>query len=151
MRLGYLVLPDNLVHIFTRAKWLTDRQCSLLEQHALTDFIGEGHLERHIRQMRSLYNQRRQILVQSLISQFGDRVQILGDNAGMHLMVKIDTDMSDEVIVQNAAQLGLGISAAHPYYLKNSPDSEFILGYAELNEQQIQEGVRRLAEVILGA
>ncbi|QFS47844.1 PLP-dependent aminotransferase family protein [Nostoc sphaeroides] len=150
LRLGYLVLPNNLVHIFTRAKWLTDRQCSLLEQHALTDFIGEGHLERHIRQMRSLYNQRRQILVQSLISQFGDRVQILGDNAGMHLMIKIDTYMSDEVIVQNAAQLGLGISAAHPYYLNNSPGSEFILGYAELNEQQIQEGVRRLAQVILG-
>ncbi|MEH1901060.1 MAG: hypothetical protein V7L04_06515 [Nostoc sp.] len=101
--------------------------------------------------MRSLYEQRRQILVQSLISQFGDRVQILGDNAGMHLMVKIDTDMSDEVIVQDAAQIGLGISAAHPYYLDNSPGSEFVLGYAELNEQQIEEGVRRLSQVILGA
>ncbi|BAZ49565.1 GntR family transcriptional regulator [Nostoc sp. NIES-4103] len=151
LRLGYLVLPHNLVHVFTRAKWLADRQCSLLEQHALTDFINEGHLERHIRQMRSLYNQRRQVLVQSLISQLGDRVQILGENAGMHLMIKINTHLSDEVIVQSAAQLGVGIGAAHPYYLKNSSGSEFVLGYAELNEQQIQEGVRRLAQVILDA
>lgn len=149
LRLGYLVLPQNLVNIFARAKWLADRQCSLLEQYALTDFITEGHLERHIRKMRSLYNQRRQTLVQSLFSHFGNRAKIFGENAGMHLMVKIDTQISDDEIVQRAALSGVSIGAAYPQYLKDSPGSEFIFGYAELNEQQIQEGVRRLARVIL--
>ena len=148
LRLGYLVLPQNLVNIFARAKWLADRQCSLLEQYALTDFITEGHLERHIRRMRSLYNQRRQTLVQSLFSHFGNRAKILGENAGMHLMVKIDTQISDDEIVQSADLSGVSIGAAYPQYLKDSPGSEFIFGYAELNEQQIQEGVRRLARVI---
>jgi GntR family transcriptional regulator/MocR family aminotransferase len=149
LRLGYLVLPQDLVYVFARGKWLADRQCSLLEQYALTDFITEGHLERHIRRMRSLYDQRRQILVQSLFSHFGDRVKILGENAGMHLMVKIDTNFSDDEIVQRAAVAGVGIGAAYPQYLKNSPGSEFILGYAELNQQQIQEGVKRLALTVL--
>jgi len=148
LRLGYLVLPDNLVDVFTRAKWLADRQSSLLEQYALTDFISEGHLERHIRRMRSLYNQRRQTLVHSLNYHFGERVKILGENAGMHLMIKIHTIFSDEEIVQRAALAGVGIAAAHPYYLKNSPGSEFVLGYADLDEQQIQEGVHRLAQTI---
>lgn len=149
LRLGYLVLPDNLVNVFSRAKWLANRQSSLLEQYALTDFIAEGHLERHIRRMRSLYKQRRQTLVQCLISHFGNRVKILGDNAGMHLMVKMQTTLSDEEIVQGAAHLGVGLGAANSYYLKTSPGGEFVLGYAELNQQQIQEGVRRLAQVIL--
>lgn len=149
LRLGYLVLPHSLVEIFTRAKWLADRQSSLLEQYALTDFINEGHLERHIRRMRSLYDQRRQTLVRCLLSHFGDRVEILGENAGMHLMVKIHTAWSDEEIVQRAAQVGVGINPAYPQYLKTSPGSEFVLGYAELNEQLIQEGIRRLAEIIL--
>jgi GntR family transcriptional regulator/MocR family aminotransferase len=96
----------------------------------------------------SLYDQRRQTLVQSLFSHFGDQVKILGDNAGMHLMIKIDTALTDEEIVQRAAQVGVGINAAYPYYLKTSPGSEFVLGYAELNEQQIQEGIRRLAQTI---
>nr|WP_322720424.1 PLP-dependent aminotransferase family protein [Nostoc sp. ChiQUE02]MDZ8233487.1 PLP-dependent aminotransferase family protein [Nostoc sp. ChiQUE02] len=149
LRLGYLVLPQNLVHIFARAKWLADRQCSLLEQYALTDFITEGHLERHIRRMRALYDQRRQTLVQSLFSYFGDKIEISGENAGMHLMVKINTELTDDQIVQLAALAGVSIGAAYPQYLKHSPGSEFILGYAELNEQKIQEGVRRLAQVIL--
>ncbi|QLE54873.1 PLP-dependent aminotransferase family protein [Nostoc sp. TCL26-01] len=148
LRLGYLVVPDDLVSIFARAKWLADRQCSLLEQYALTDFITEGHLERHIRRMRSLYNQRRQTLVQSLLSHFGDRVTILGENAGMHLMIKIHTHLNDDEIIQRAALAGVSMVAAYPNYLKTSPGSEFILGYAELNESQISEGVRRLAQIV---
>lgn len=142
-------LEQNLVHIFARAKWLADRQCSLLEQYALTDFITEGHLERHIRRMRALYDQRRQTLVRSLFSYFGDKIEISGENAGMHLMVKINTKLTDDKIVQLAALAGVNIGAAYPQYLKHSPGGEFILGYAELNEQKIQEGVRRLAQVIL--
>lgn len=148
LRLGYLVLPENLVYVFARAKWLADRQCSLLEQYALTDFITEGHLERHIRRMRSLYDQRRQTLVNSLFSHFGDRVKILGENAGMHLMVKIDTHLSDDEVIQLAAIAGVGIQAAYPQYLKDSPGHEFILGYAELNEQQIHQGVKRLSKAL---
>ncbi|WP_017652794.1 PLP-dependent aminotransferase family protein [Fortiea contorta] len=151
LRLGYLVLPHTLVDVFTRAKWLADRQSSLLEQHALTDFINEGHLERHIRRMRSLYDQRRQTLVKSLAAHFGDKVTIIGENAGMHLMVKINTTLSDQEIVQGAAHLGVGINAAHSYYLKTSPGSEFVLGYAELNEQKIQDGIDRLAQIILNS
>jgi GntR family transcriptional regulator/MocR family aminotransferase len=148
LRLGYLVLPHHLVNLFARAKWLVDRQSNLLEQYALTDFINEGHLERHIRRMRSLYDKRRQTLVHSLVCHLGQKITILGENAGMHLMVKIDTALSDEEIVQRAALLGVGITAAHHYYLKTSPGNQFFLGYAELNEQQIQEGVQRLVKVL---
>ncbi|OCQ97705.1 aspartate aminotransferase [Nostoc sp. MBR 210] len=149
LRLGYLVLPPDLIPIFARGKWLADRQCSLLEQYALTDFITEGHLERHIRRMRSLYDGRRQTLVQSLSEHFGDKIKILGENAGMHLMVKFNTKLSDDEIVQRAALAGVNIGAASLQYLKDSPGSEFIFGYAELSHQKIQEGVRRLAQVTL--
>jgi GntR family transcriptional regulator/MocR family aminotransferase len=98
--------------------------------------------------MRSLYDQRRQTLVNSLFSHFGDRVKILGENAGMHLMVKIDTHLSDDEVIQRAAIASVGIQAAYPQYLKDSPGHEFILGYAELNEQQIHQGVKRLSKAL---
>jgi GntR family transcriptional regulator / MocR family aminotransferase len=147
LRLGYLVVPQHLVSVFTRAKWLSDRQSALLEQHALTDFINEGHLARHIRRMRSLYHQRRQVLVQSLVSHFGEKVTILGENAGMHLMIKLQSSLSDVEIVAQAARLGVGIRPTSPNYLKSSPGGEFILGYAELDPQQIQQGISRLAQI----
>ena len=65
LRIGYAVLPEALVAPFRRAKWLADRCTPMLEQAALTDFIAEGHLERHIRRMRRLYGERRRVLVES--------------------------------------------------------------------------------------
>lgn len=148
LRIGYLVVPESLVNVFAHAKYLADRQSPLLEQRILTDFINEGHLERHIRRMRALYHQRRQTLVQALSMYLQDRVKILGKNAGMHLMVRLRTTLNDEEIVHRAAQLGVGLISAAPNYLKPSYGGEFIIGYADLNAQQIREGICRLAQVL---
>jgi GntR family transcriptional regulator / MocR family aminotransferase len=149
LRLGYVVVPPSLIDLVTRAKWLCDRQSPLLEQYVLTDFINDGHLERHIRRMRSLYDQRRQCLVNALTTHFPNTVTLLGENAGIHLMVKFHTHLSDAEIVQRAAQVDVGLTSARPYYLDGQNSGEFIFGYSELTEQQIQNGIFRLAEVLL--
>lgn len=148
LRIGYLVLPQQLVPVFTRAKWLADRQLPLLEQHVLTDFIEEGYLERHIRRMRLYYDQRRQVLVQELNVHLGERATILGENAGIHLMVRLHTNLSDEEIIHRASRMGVGMVTAKPNYLKAAPTGEFIFGYSQLTEQQLQEGIRSLAQVL---
>ncbi|BAZ66398.1 MAG: PLP-dependent aminotransferase family protein [Pelatocladus maniniholoensis HA4357-MV3] len=148
LRIGYLVLPKSLVPIFARAKWLSDRHLPLLEQYVLTDFIEEGHLERHIRKMRQHYDLCRQVLVQALSDRFGERVTILGEKAGLHLMVKLQTQLTDEEIIEGAASLGVGMISAQSQYLKGNVTGEFIFGYSELTQQQIREGIYRLAKVI---
>ncbi|MEA5574342.1 PLP-dependent aminotransferase family protein [Calothrix sp. UHCC 0171] len=150
LRIGYLVLPKNLVTIFARAKWLNDRHLPILEQQVLTDFIAEGHLERHIRKMRSLYDYRRQVLVKSLKFNFGESVEILGDKAGLHVMVRLNTNMSDDEIIQDAAKLGVGMMSASSQYLNPNASGEFIFGYGELDEEKLVEGVYRLTQVIKG-
>ncbi|BAY87228.1 GntR family transcriptional regulator [Calothrix parasitica NIES-267] len=148
LRIGYLVLPKSLVTIFTRAKWLNDRHLPILEQQVLAEFIESGYLDRHIRKMRSIYNQRRQILVKALKKHFGKRVKILGEKAGIHLMVCFKTNLSDQEIIQRAAKVGVGMMSANPHYLTNHPRGEFIFGYGELTESQLQQGILRLAEII---
>lgn len=148
LRIGYLVLPKSLVTIFTRAKWLSDRHLPLLEQYVLTDFIEDGHLERHIRKMRSRYDRCRQVLVKALHEHFGDRVSILGEKAGIHLMAKFKTCLSDEEIVRGALSVGVGMVPASPHYLTKGGSGEFIFGYGELTEAEICEGVCRLAGVM---
>ncbi len=78
LRIGYLVLPPSLISLFARAKWLSDRSLPSLEQQVLADFIEQGHIDRHIRKMRSLYDLRRQALVQALKANFGEKAKILG-------------------------------------------------------------------------
>jgi GntR family transcriptional regulator/MocR family aminotransferase len=148
LRAGYLVVPETLARIFGRARWLADRHTPTLEQRVLADFINEGQLERHLRRMRTLYDRRRQALVRALEAHFGDHVTILGENAGMHLMIRLRSRFSDEQVVERARRAGVGIVSARIYYLGEGRKDEFVLGYAALSERRIREGVRQLAGVL---
>jgi GntR family transcriptional regulator/MocR family aminotransferase len=149
LRIGYVVIPEKLVPVFARAKWLTDRQTPLLEQFALADFINEGYLERHIRKTRKLYNRRRQVLVEELQKAFGKKVKIHGGNAGMHILIRFNLKLTDSEIIRRADENQVNLLSARPYYLRNAPSGEFIFGYANVLESKIREGVHRLAKAIL--
>ncbi|NEO84567.1 MAG: PLP-dependent aminotransferase family protein [Spirulina sp. SIO3F2] len=149
LRLGYLVVPPAWIPLVSRAKWLCDRHSPLLAQYALTDFLVEGHFERHIRRMRQRYDLRRQVLVRALEAEFGDRVTILGANAGIHLMAKFATSLPDALVIQRAAQVDVGMISAQGYCLGKPKGGEFIFGYSQLNEVQIEQGIQKLARVLL--
>ena len=146
--IGYLVVPANLTAVFSRAKWLCDRFCPILEQYALTDWIREGQFERHIRRMRQLYNSRRQALIAALRKYLYDRVTILGENAGIHLMAKIETDLSDETVIQKATAAGIGLISAREYYVQPQNQGEFVFGYGQLEETEIERGIFKLSQVL---
>ncbi len=148
LRIGYLVVTPAWIPIISKAKWLCDRFCPILEQYALTDWIASGHFERHIRRMRHLYNLRRQVLIKALKDYFGERVTILGENAGIHLMVKIETVLADDIAIQKAATAGIGLISAREYYLKPQHQGEFIFGYAQLDETQIEQGILKLSQIL---
>lgn len=141
LRIGYVIAPTSFVAPLKRAKWLADRHSSMLDQAALAGFIREGHLERHIRRMRRLYGRRREALVQSLARYFAGKAKILGDAAGMHLMVRFD----DDTIAERAKASKVLLMSASAYYLTKPATGEFIFGFSSIGERTIREGVRRLA------
>jgi len=141
LRVGYLIVPKSLVAVFRRAKWLADRNTPMLEQAVLTEFLRQGHLERHIRRMRRVYASRRVALVDALERHFGSRANIVGDAAGMHALVSIDDALLAERAVRNKVQL----RAATEYYLGAAPRHQYLFGFASLSERAIREGIKRLA------
>jgi GntR family transcriptional regulator/MocR family aminotransferase len=147
LRLGYLVVPPALARTFTLAQWVMSREPSALLQRALADFIQEGHLERHIRRMRSLYAERREALVASLRRHFQGRLEILGDECGMHLMARFATDLSDGEVVRRATAAGVVLPPAARLHLTPGPAGRFLFGYAGMSPARIREGVRRLAAI----
>src|ERR1700722_1935268 len=144
LRIGYVIAPQSLVARLRRAKWLADRQTPVPEQAALSDFISEGHLERHIRRMRRTYGERRDALVESLDRHFGDGVQICGDAAGMEDLVRFP----DQRIAEKAAAAKVQLAGSAPYYLTEPPPGEFVLGFSSIGVRSIREGIRRLAQAI---
>jgi GntR family transcriptional regulator/MocR family aminotransferase len=145
LRIGYLVVPKSLVEVFVRAKAYSDRQSPLIEQYALADFIDEGHFERHLRRMRALYERRRSALVAALVAAFGERVVILGDSAGMHLLARFSSRFDNDELIRRASREGVSLTNAQPLYQRGGGEGEFVLGFAELDETRIGEGVARLA------
>lgn len=144
LRIGYLILPAQMLETFARAKWISDRQSGLLEQAALTDFIREGHLERHVRRMRRIYARRREVLCAALLRHFGERVVVHGEAAGMQMLVRF----RERRMQQWAANAGVLLPATTGYYLKPQPAtdySEFLLGFSGSSEAELERAIRRLA------
>ena len=145
LRVGFVVLPPRLVQPFVAAKWLADRQTATLDQQVLSDFIGEGHFERHLRRMRRLYQARRDALLDALRAHLGDAVTPGGDGAGLHLVAWLPSGTDAVAISAEAALHGVAAPALDPYYLGPARRPGLMLGYAALDEARIAEGVRLLA------
>ena len=147
LRLGYLVVPLDLAEVVTRAKWLADRHSPLLEQQVLADFIRLGHLERHIRKMRNLYEQKRKLVIEALKKHFRGAAAVLGDAAGINVVVRIPSELSDEELVARAKAAGIGISSTAHFYLGEAPRGEFQINYAHLNEETIDSCIETFAQI----
>jgi len=148
LRVGYLVAPADVVEVLARARWAMDRQTPSLEQYALNDFIREGHLERHVRRMRVLYGRRREVLLEELARCFGDRAKVLGESAGLHVMVRFDTKLGEAELIRRAAARGVGLESTERCRIREKGAGEYLLRFGCLEEAAIREGVRRLGEAM---
>jgi GntR family transcriptional regulator/MocR family aminotransferase len=148
LRVGYLVLPTDLVGTFVAVRRATDKFSPTLTQAALTDFIEGGHFARHVRRTRVLCGQRRVAMVDALRAELGPDVAILGDPAGMYLTVALSGHARDREIALRAARERLWVAPLSERYLSRAPRQGLLLGYGGTEAAEIPEGVRRLREVL---
>lgn len=148
LRLGYMVIPPALVSRFVAVRQANDMCPSHLYQAALTDFINEGHFSRHVRKTRQLYAERRNALTQALRKEFGSEIEILGAEAGMHLVVTLPPGLSDRKISVRAAQEGLWLWPLSAAYVGTNVRQGFILGFGGTKADDMLHQVRRLRKAV---
>ncbi|NRA36446.1 MAG: PLP-dependent aminotransferase family protein [Polyangiaceae bacterium] len=154
LRIGYLVLPAELVEPVTRAKYFTDRHNPVLEQAAMCDFLVEGHFDRHVRRMRAHNSGRRRSLVKAIAKHFGDSVTMSGVETGEHVLVWFPELPADSFsdIAARAATVGVGVYSVNDCFFAEPPTQlGLLLGYGTLSERQISRGIERLAGAIADA
>ena len=150
LRLGYIVIPPDLVDAFLTVRRAMDLGPPSFFQEVLADFIGEGHFARHIRRMRVLYRERRSALVDSIREELGNMVEVLGGEAGMHLTVTLPNSIRDVEISERAARENLWIWPLSPNYLGQVTHSGFILGFGSTDVAEIPRAVRKLRGLLAG-
>lgn len=145
-----MVVPPALVAPLRAAKHLADRHTAGLLQEVLADFIASGYFERFLRRARTQLAERRAAVLAALDEHLGGRVDVEGQNAGAHVLVWLRGVAARRLrrIVEQAAEAGVGLYPATPYYLEPPRQAAFVLGYAAIGVDRIDAGVRRLAAVL---
>ncbi len=150
LRLGYLVVPEQYVEPLRTAKGLADTGNPVLPQLALVDFIRSGLLERHLHRQRVRNAARRAALVEAIDDYLGDRAEVFGIDAGLHVLLWLREVPPEKVenLRRDAEKAGVGVYSVAPYFSTPPLQAGLLLGYGTLSAKEIREGVRRLASVL---
>lgn len=156
MRLGYMVLQLALAGTFADAKRVTDRHAATGAQRALARLLEDGSYDRHVRRIRRLQQARQRALIEALDQHLGKEVEVQGASSGLHMVVWFPTlpATAERALVDAARQQGVRVYPIGPLYhpSKARPASQrsagLVMGYALLELDAIEEGIRRLADAL---
>ncbi|MCP6682284.1 MocR-like pyridoxine biosynthesis transcription factor PdxR [Bacillus nakamurai] len=144
-RLSYIVLPQRLLEVYVRKFIHYSQSASPMIQKALYLFMKEGYFKSHVRKMRKIYQKKHQTLIQALHKQMGGHIEIIGQKAGLHLLVNVK-DRSAAELVDKAQAAGVRVYDTSSYWIsrEEAESSLVILGFGGLSEEKIEEGISLL-------
>ena len=150
LRLGWLIVPAHLVAQLAAIKMSNDRGSASLEQLALADFLVRGEFDRHLRRMRALYRDRREVLLAAL-RRYAPDLRAAGASAGLHAVAWLPETLDEAEVIQRAADLGVHVAGVARYRLGIHRPGGLLFGYGTLGSADIEEGVRLVAEAVSAA
>lgn len=150
LRLGYLVVPTNLVESVSSIISITNRHAPLLEQSILCDFITEGHFGRHLRRMRQVYAERRSVLQECTKKSLAGLLEIIGVEAGLQTAAWLSNGFSGESATAAAAKRRVEVTPLSHYCQGTNVREGLHLGFAAVGTKEIRRGVHELAIALGG-
>jgi len=148
LRLGYLVVPPEMVDVFAAAESVSTHHPPLLEQAILCDFITEGHFARHIRRMRELYAERLSVLLECAREKLMGGLEISSVEAGLQTVGWLMRGLKAERIAEMAATRDVEVVPLSQYASGRSKREGLILGFAAVDPRELRRGVEELAKVL---
>ncbi len=148
LRLGFLVLPPDLVAAAAAVRRSLDISPPTFPQAILASFIREGHFARHLRRMRTLYRERRDALVGALRQELGPEVALRGESAGMHLVLELPPGLDDREVAARAAAAGLWTMPLAFCRTAAGGRPGLVLGYGGTDAARLRDAARRLAALL---
>ncbi|AGX04231.1 transcriptional regulator (GntR family) protein [Bacillus sp. NRRL B-14911] len=144
-RLSYIVLPPALMAGYKRDFSLYSQPVSPIIQEAAARFMKEGDFDQHIRKMRVLYQAKHKVLLESVSSMMEHKAAVIGQKAGLHILIKLEGRKSEELAAK-AAKKGVKVYPANQYWAGGEGDDLIMLGFGGLSPEEIAEGIKLLSE-----
>jgi len=149
LRASYMVLPYRLLTVYRELFKDYSTNVSLLDQRTLYKFMQQGYWERHLRKMRTVYKKKHDALIQSIHHHFGSRATIIGQGAGLHVVVElVDNGLTEEELIKDAHGRGIRLLSISGTYLHDSgKHPQIMLGFGSMSSFEIDQGIGLLYQV----
>ena len=145
IRLSYMVLPPSLLQPYQQLFQHIESTASLLHQLTMAEFMRSGEWERHIKRMRKVYEQKMKTLLDLIHQHFPENLEVIGEKAGLYVLISITSDFSEQQFIDFAMNEQVKVYPTSNLYVNKSiSNPQLLLGFANLTEAQIREGITRL-------
>lgn len=150
IRVSYMVLPQKLMHRFDETCSYLSSTVSRIDQAVLNEFIANGHFERYLNKMRKIYRQKRDLMLE-LLEPFRTRFDIRGEDAGLHMVLKLKSNDPSEVddLLQKARACNCKVYSVSDSLIEAEEVNMILLGYGGFEEKKLREGIERLKKAWL--
>jgi GntR family transcriptional regulator/MocR family aminotransferase len=151
LRLGYLIVPNDLIDRFIEARAIADHMAPTVEQAALADFIDQGHFTRHLRRMRDAYGERQEALLVAAQRETSDLMTVEPADAGMHAIGWLRDALDDVQASRSALEHGVEAPALSSYCLRTRLAPALLLGFSSVPPRGIPSALRKLHAAVANA
>lgn len=149
IRISYMIIPKILINSYEKYGKKYNQTSSKIEQLALSFFIKDGQLEKHIKKVRKIYAKKNQLLIESINEIMKDKVKILGKETGLHILLEIRSKLNPKKIVSSAEKVGVKVTSLSNYFI-NTSHSKYplvLLAYGGIPIEDIKPAVSLLNQV----
>lgn len=146
VRISYMVLPQSLVQQFYEKLSFYSCTVSNFEQYTLAEFMAEGKFEAHINRLRNHYRRKRDSMVEAFLhSRLADMISISGEEAGLHFMMTIQTNLPEQTVMERARSRGIKLVPLSEYYYgEGGPENVYVMNYSSVDILKAEEIAERI-------
>ena len=152
VRISYMVLPQTLAEKFYRELSFYSCTVSNFEQYTLAEFIENGSFEKHINRLRNYYQQKRDRILEAFLQgALKTKIKILEEDAGVHFLMKVDTNLSEEEFLDKMKSKGIKLAALSSYYhsseKKKKYEDIYVMNYSFVDCEKMEYVAKMITQV----
>lgn len=145
IRMGYMILPPQLLEIYNDLFRTYNASVPLLNQYVIGRLIETGDYERHIRRLNNVFRKRLELFLAEF-SEVKDKIDISGNGSGQYFLLKFSEKVKQEELIERALEQGVRVYSTMRFWQDKAacPPNTLFLGFSKIKLEDIPDCVARL-------
>jgi 2-aminoadipate transaminase len=146
IRLGWVILPNELVSSFVRAKQSTDLHTNNLSQYIVYNYLKNNNIDLHLQTIRKAYRQQCADMMFAINKHMGNNIEMNAPDGGMFLWLKLPENIDSEKLVQNCLEKGVAFVPGKSFYTDGSGSNFIRMNFSNSPKNKIEKGIKIIAD-----